>query len=348
MRAKLSSFSRDTQKTTEKNSVIRHTYRKDSVFMTKKTVAVICAAGVGDALIMLIASHHFQQAGYAVTTFTHHLAGFGPWLKDFTFQRTPDIEEYAKVFAPFDLVIHQHENSQRAKALFDLRGKGVLKKLIVFYNNYRTTKHAPLHPEFDFAFDESRSMAHNVAAATQKLLHLPAPSKEIGMTIPEGLIHRRYSRRVVIHPTSSTPKKNWWPKKFEALARKLRSRGYEPVFTVSKEERPHWLALQELGFGVPLITSLADLAKLIYESGYFIGNDSGPGHLASYLQIPSIILAPLKQSITHWRPDWLPSKVLLPLDWIPNLKGFRLREEKWQLFISVGRVLRTFHSLPSA
>lgn len=310
-----------------------------------KKIAVVCANGIGDALIMMIASHAYQEAGYHVTTFTKHLASFGNWWSNHHFHPPVAIENFEDVFSKYDTVILQHENSLRAKKVFDLREKGALKELIVFYNNYRKEKHSSLLPSLDFAFDESISMVENVSLAVQKLLHLPCSPKGIGLKVPEGLIFKKYPKQIVIHPTSSTPQKNWLPHKFAKLARRLSDSGYQPIFSVSVEERPHWLFLQEQGAKIPLLTSLADLASLLYEAGFFIGNDSGPGHLASYLNIPSIILASVKHSISHWRPGWRESKIILPPSWVPNFKGLRLRENHWQQFITVNHVFKTFKSV---
>lgn len=307
----------------------------------KKKVAVVCGAGLGDALIMMIASHAFQEAGYEVCTFTRHLSSFGKWFEGFKFYLPDHPDRWEEALTGYDTVVLQHENSLRAQTICSLHQKGVIKRLIVFYNNYRYEKHGPLRPESDFAFNESESMAKNVSLAIQKIFSLSTPSKEIGLKIPAGLVHKKHPKRVVIHPTSSSPKKNWFPRKFLKLSRKLQSLGYQVVFAVSTNERPDWLFVEKEGIGLPLLSRLEDLAHLLYESGHFVGNDSGPGHLASYLQIPSVILAIFRQSISHWRPDWLPSTVLLPPKWAPNLKGLRLREQKWQYFISVRKVLRS-------
>ena len=313
-----------------------------------RTAAVVCAAGIGDALIMMIASHQLQKQGYEVTTFSNYLGDFQEWVQSYQFSEHPSMDQIEKVFAKFDVLFLQHENSDRARAIFDLRKKGVIKELYCFYNNYRTTKHDPLNPEYDFAFDESQPMADNLAIAMQKIFKLDNPSKEVGLCPPEHLVHRHFEKRVCFHPTSSSSQKNWPAKKFLKLARKLQYKGYQPAFLVSPKERKDWTWVIDEGFDLPLVPSLADLANYIYESGYFIGNDSGPGHLASCLHIPLLILAPLKQSISHWQPGWKKADIILPPSWAPNLKGFRLRESNWHLFVSVSKVLSRFKNLTSS
>lgn len=303
-------------------------------------VAVVSGEGMGDSMIMMIAAHQFVLQGFEVDFFTNHLHSFGPWLDQVCFRQLFDKEFTEESLWGFDTIIMHHENTLRAQSIHRLREKG--KTVYAFYNNYHPNKHPPLDAEFDFSFSQQKTMAQCVAEATAKILDLPYPSMEIGMKIPEELVFRKNKRKVLLHPTSANPLKNWSKKKFIRLAKKLRKEGFQPTFIVSPKERKDWLFVLDLGFDVPLLPRLSDLAGLTYEAGFFIGNDSGPGHLASYLQIPNLILAQRKNSIFHWRPGWLQGPLLLPPKWTPNIKGLRLRENKWQFFVPVSKVLKTF------
>lgn len=302
--------------------------------------AVICAEGLGDSLNMMIASYQLAQKGYQVTTFSHQLPTLHFWLpKDLAFEKKPDISLYEKVFAPFDLIVLQHENSHRAKMVRFLAQEQKI-KLVTFYNNYRKSKHGPLE-ENDFVFDESIPMAGNVAVAIQKYLGLASPCKEIGLVPPSGL-HHRSKKRVVLHPTSSRKEKNWTRKGFVSLAKKLQKSGFEPLIAV--KEYDEWKEVKNHGIDLPRISSLQDLADLLYESSYFIGNDSGPGHLASYLEIPSLIISPYDH-ISHWQPGWLPCTIVRPYPLAINIKGFRMKEKWWPYFLPVYKVFSFFSSL---
>lgn len=308
-------------------------------------VAVFCGDGLGDSLIMMIASHAYQKLGYPVTTFTNSLSSFGTWFEGFEFVEKPLLPFCEKMLQPFDWVLLHHENSPRARAIFSLREKPSFPRVISFYNNYRFSKHAPLTPGLDFAFDESKPMVENLSFSLQKLLHLPEPPLDIGLKVPKGLIHRKEKQRVVIHPTSSLSRKNWLPSKFIGLGKRLFKEGFSPYLCVTEQEREPFLPALEFGIQVPKLTHLSELAELLFESGYFIGNDSGPGHLASYLQIPSLILTPFKTSIRHWQPGWKKASILFPPSWIPNFKKLRWKEKYWAHFLSVGRVFQAFEKI---
>jgi ADP-heptose:LPS heptosyltransferase len=76
-----------------------------------------------------------------------------------------------------------------------------------------------------------------------------------------------------------------------------------------------------------------------------IGNDSGIGHLASCLNLPTLIICRSKIAAPFWRPGWTSGEVILPPAWIPNLKGLRFRDKYWQKSITVPKVLKSFNLL---
>ncbi|MBS0625757.1 MAG: hypothetical protein JSS32_06880 [Verrucomicrobia bacterium] len=292
--------------------------------------AVVCAAGIGDALILHIASHFLKRAGHDVATFTNHLQGFGKWLPDCEFRRQilPDQAETA--LKGFDAVIVQHDNTPKARAILALRPK---MPVYTFYTNYRLSKHGPLLPEYDFPFDENRPMVENVKGALKRLFSIDAGWGENGLKPLPHLVFRKHLKRIAIHPTSTLEEKNWPREKFLRTARWLKENGYDPVFIAAPSERELWDA--------PLFPQLEDLASFIYESGGFLGNDSGPGHIASYFGLPYLIIGKQERQMRMWRPGWHPGEVAVPPSWLPNLKGLRLRDEKWKHFITTRQIIKS-------
>lgn len=165
---------------------------------------------------------------------------------------------------------------------------------------------------------------------------------DTGIVIPKNLIHKKYPKRVIIHPTSSDIKRCWGKNKFIKLAKKLKNKGFKCVISVEPDERKNWLFVQNLGFDLPLLYSLSDLASYIYESSFLIGNESLAIHLASLFQIDHIMIAKSKKVTKKWQGGWLKTSIISPSSWIINLKGLRLREKYFQKFISVRKVLKSF------
>ena len=261
--------------------------------MTK--IAVVCSQGIGDLLIMHIASHNLVQAGFELVTFSEH--DFGTWVAGYKFAKQP------LFLSDFDAIILQYDNSDKVKRI-----KNTKTKIYGFYGNHQLSKHGPLS-ESDYVCNPLLSMVDNITLAMQKWFGLS--SKENGLTPPPSLIHKKYPKRVAIHTGSRDPHRNWPIERFNKIATYLKQKGYDPVF-------------------LEQFQTLEDLASFIYESGSFIGNDSGPGHLASCLQIPSIIIGTSYNHLLLWRPGWLPPRVVTPPRWTSTFKWTRKR---WKSFI---------------
>ena len=71
------------------------------------------------------------------------------------------------------------------------------------------------------------------------------------------------------------------------------------------------------GYRLEMFERLDDWVYFTCESGFFIGNDSGGGHLASNLRIPALIIGARKKLLNRWRPDWLKSEIIIPRRYLP-------------------------------
>lgn len=308
-------------------------------------VAVVPSSGIGDGLIMMVSSHRLYCQDYVVTTFSKPLLELKAWFANHHFAERPPLEKIEEIMSSFDLIILQNDNSPFAKTLSALYNEGKIKALSIFYPSYEEHKHPPLTP-LDRVFHEKQTMVDNTSKAISCVLGLNHTSKNNGLTVPPSLVHRKYKNRVLLHPSSLNPQKKWPQDKFLRLAHLLEDEGFSPVFCLPPSERETWDHKIKGRFPLPLFPTLSDFASYAFESGYLIGNDSGLGHLCSNLQIPTLILSSDK-NIRLWRPGWYKGDILTPPRWIPNLKGSRLRESKWHLFISPYQVLRKFKSLLS-
>jgi heptosyltransferase III len=93
------------------------------------------------------------------------------------------------------------------------------------------------------------------------------------------------SRYAVLHPFASAPDKQWPADRFSEVARYLQLWNITPVFLAAPDDdatpfRSHCV----------LQGSLSDAKNLLSKAVAFIGNDSGPAHLAAAFGIPSVVL----------------------------------------------------------
>jgi hypothetical protein len=302
----------------------------------KNRAAIITSSGLGDGLIMLIIAKSLKSLGYSVFIFNDLLTSLQPLFNFLTFKKNRNFN--LSFLKNFDLIILQNDNSEKSKKIISFRN--FLKKLKVLYPSYNKNKHFPLEKE-DFVCNYPLPLADNVSIFCKD--HLSSSnSKDIGISLPKNLIHKKHKKRIIIHPTSSDVFRNWSQKKFINLAKKLAKQGFEPFFIMTEEEKKSFKKSK-----IPIFSkkSLTPLVSFIYESSYFIGNDSGPGHMASFLNLPSIIITNDEKRLFLWQPGWRKATILFPSFLMPNIKWLRLKEKYWQPFISVSRVLKTFKKL---
>lgn len=293
-------------------------------------IAVFSCAGLGDCLLTTILSHSLALQGHEVVTFHPFMSQLQHW-----FPHLP-IRPFPPKFEEFDRFFIFYEKSDWMMSVLDTCLKN--------HRDQTTVLNPIATPNTDYPyweegrFDGSQTFADNLVRFCRTVLGIKEAVKSNGIAIPSELAPRKYINRVVLHPTSSRPGKNWPRAKFLKLAEKLRKKGYEPVFIVSPAERVDWPE-------APALESLDAMARFVCESGYMIGNDSGIGHLASCLGVPTVSLFKNERTAHFWRPAFAPGEFCLPQGWLPNVKGLRWRDKYWHWNLSVREVIRTFEKL---
>jgi ADP-heptose:LPS heptosyltransferase len=90
----------------------------------------------------------------------------------------------------------------------------------------------------------------------------------------------------VIHPVAATPEKTWRAEGFLAVAERLVARGMEPVFIgAAQDDLAPFRAFRTIA-GAPL----AEVKTLLAGASFFIGNDSGPAHMAAAFGLPVVVI----------------------------------------------------------
>jgi heptosyltransferase III len=114
----------------------------------------------------------------------------------------------------------------------------------------------------------------------------------------------------VIHPCASTPEKTWPADRFiEAASYVEKSLELEPVFISGPGED-----LSRFGRWRTLSAApLAEIKWLISSASLFIGNDSGPAHMAAAFGIPSVVIFGASDPVT-WAPWRTQAEVLTGRD----------------------------------
>ena len=91
---------------------------------------------------------------------------------------------------------------------------------------------------------------------------------------------------VVIHPFATTAGKTWGAGGFVEVAQYLRQSGLEPVFIGGGGDDFSPFRAFRVVSGAPL----SEIKRLIGGASMFVGNDSGPAHLAAALGVPALVI----------------------------------------------------------
>jgi heptosyltransferase-3 len=148
--------------------------------------------------------------------------------------------------------------------------------------------------------------AEHLAAA---VFYLGAPRVEIPRAkLFATIALQAQTRRAycVIHPCASTAEKTWPADRFiEAAAHVEKSLDLEPVFISGAGEDlspfRRWRTVRA--------APLAEIKALISRAAIFIGNDSGPAHMAAAFGIPSIVIFGASDPVI-WAPWRTQAEVL--------------------------------------
>jgi ADP-heptose:LPS heptosyltransferase len=112
-------------------------------------------------------------------------------------------------------------------------------------------------------------------------------------------------RYAVFHPFASAPDKQWRAERFCEVARYLSLWNIKPVFLAGPRDDTWAFRAHQVARG-----SLSDAKALLSRAAVFIGNDSGPAHLAAAFGVPSIVLfGPSNHAI--WGPWQTESEIVV-------------------------------------
>ncbi len=288
--------------------------------MNKPTgkIAFITSPQLGDALISMVTVNNLRRNNFSVTIFSDYIYALREWFTHNEIKASPKATSEKAEILNFDTIIFTYRHDIDSN--YGLHNKNV----IVLADSY--------------LYRTQQTMVDIQVAICEHELGLINLTRDNGLTPPANCIHQKFQNRIAIHPTSRETCRSWPAKKFIKLSLILQNNEYSVSFLMSPKERHTWQWVTAHNILLPELHTLADTAKWLYESGFFIGNDSGLGHLASCLNIPTVSLILRRKLANQWRPAWAPGEIVLPPKWLITRP---LKERFWRNTISVKRVYRT-------
>lgn len=95
----------------------------------------------------------------------------------------------------------------------------------------------------------------------------------------------RHSRQILIHTGAAQSVRVWPLEKYRVIIQKLRESGHEVKVACNPDQVAFWKNAGEKDYCCP--SNISELIGALDDSGVFIGNDSGPGHLAAVCGLPT-------------------------------------------------------------
>ena len=117
-------------------------------------------------------------------------------------------------------------------------------------------------------------------------------ARAIGLEMPTRkelpLPPARKERVVLVHTGAALAVRVWPLERYQNIVRRLRNLGFFVRVACDAGQRDWWLQHGEEDVTTP--QSISELLWLLDQSGTFMGNDSGPGHLAAIMGIPTFTI----------------------------------------------------------
>jgi heptosyltransferase III len=184
------------------------------------------------------------------------------------------------------------------------------------------------HHNFTFAYNLKIGRAQNILGVRRTVHtaeHLASAIFSLGVPISEipraalfsapSPIEGRYA---VLHPFASSPEKTWPAGRFCELARFLELCKLEPVFLSGPGDDTTCFSGHRVFRG-----TLEEAKAVISGAALFVGNDSGPAHIAAAFGIPSVVIfGPSKPAI--WGPWKTESEVVIAPEGIAQVPVSRV------------------------
>ncbi|HXF11200.1 MAG TPA: glycosyltransferase family 9 protein, partial [Desulfuromonadaceae bacterium] len=119
--------------------------------------------------------------------------------------------------------------------------------------------------------------------AVARVLDINLPGRE-KIVVPAS----RGKKTIMIHSGAGQAVRVWPLDRYRAITARLREQGFLVQAVCDPDQRSWWLQAGEKTVATP--TTVTELIHLTDDAAVFIGNDSGPGHLAAFCGVPTFTI----------------------------------------------------------
>jgi len=217
------------------------------------------------------------------------------------FEDNPDVDEISpRVGDRVDLALNLHGGT---RSMWMTLASGA--KFGVGFAHHRFSSVYSLRiPRAQEILGEERPV-HTAEHLASAMFWLGVPRTEIPRAKLVAGMPPSYPHYVVMHPFAATVEKTWPAERFLAAADQMQAAGLLPVIVAGPADD----AAPFSKFQVLRNPALCELKSLMSGAALFIGNDSGPAHVAAAFGIPVVVLFGPSDPVT-WAPWRTEARVL--------------------------------------
>jgi len=282
----------------------------------RDTVALLPAPALGDGLLALVLAHNLHRAGRPATLYHDALLELATWLPWAHIEGRPSPKEGRALLAG---------------------------RTHAFVGDPAFAPAAgPTHLVFGKAhWDRRRPYLRSLETHATRVLDLAWTTDAAGLVRPGPADARPDTRRVVLHPFSARRSKDWPTWRWLQLTRRLERDGWEPRVLLAPGEEQRWRE-EAGGAGVSVVPGpLPEVAAWLAASAGAVVGDSGIGHLAAALGMPTVSIFRKRSNARFWAPRGARTAAVTPRLRLPGSAGHR----HWVRLLGSARVSRTFERL---
>ncbi len=217
------------------------------------------------------------------------------------FDDNPDVDEISpRVGGGVDLALNLHGGT-RSMWMTLMSGA----KFGVGFGHHRfSSLYSRRIPRAQEILGEERPV-HTAEHLASAMFWLGVPRSEIPRAKLFASRSPKYSPYVVLHPFAAATEKTWPAERFVAVADQMEAGGLQPMILAGPADDVSAFSKFQVFRNAPL----AEVKNLMSGAALFIGNDSGPAHIAAAFGIPVVVLFGPSDPVT-WAPWRTEARVL--------------------------------------
>jgi ADP-heptose:LPS heptosyltransferase len=217
------------------------------------------------------------------------------------FEENPDVDEILpRVGSRVDMVLNLHGGT---RSMWMTLASGA--KFGVGFAHHRFSGiYSERIPRAQEILGEERPV-HTAEHLASAMFWLGVPRAEIPRAKLVASRKPDYPPYVVMHPFAATAEKTWPRERFIEVAGRLQNAGLQPMIVAGPADD----IVPFSDFQVLRNSPLGALKSLMSGASLFIGNDSGPAHVAAAFGIPVVVLFGPSDPVT-WAPWRTEARVL--------------------------------------